>query len=190
MLTKEQKRVILKIAEDAVKEAVLNTKIINKEELLQKYPWLAQKGAVFVTLNEFNALRGCIGSIIAHRSLLEDIIQNAKSAALSDPRFRPVSKEELDNLDIEVSLLTPPKELEYRDILDLKAKIKPGVNGVVLSYNGYQGTYLPSVWEQLPTFEAFFTSLCQKAGMSGNCLDYHPKIYTYQAIKIDKESVK
>jgi len=190
MLTKEQKKVILQIAKDAIKEAVLKESIIKKDKLLQKYPWLKENGAVFVTINEFNALRGCIGSIIAHRSLLEDIIQNAKAAALSDPRFKPISKDELANLDIEVSLLTSPKPLEYRDLLELKAKIRVGIDGVILNYQGHQATYLPSVWEQLPTFEIFFTSLCQKAGMSGNCLDYHPQIYTYEAIKIDKKAIQ
>jgi AmmeMemoRadiSam system protein A len=189
MLTKEDKEVILQIAQDAIKEAVLDKKIIDKEKLLQKYPWLQSRGAVFVTINEFNALRGCIGSIVAHQPLIDDIIQNAKSAALSDPRFKPVTPDELDNLEIEVSLLTEPKELEYRDILDLKAKIKEGVDGVILSYNGHQATYLPSVWEQLSSFESFFTSLCQKANLPGNCLDYHPKIYIYKAIKIDKKSL-
>jgi AmmeMemoRadiSam system protein A len=190
MLTNKEKKIILQIAQDAIKEAVLNRKIINRDELLQKYPWLKKRGAVFVTINEFNSLRGCIGSIIAHQSLLDDIIQNAKAAALNDPRFRPVTKEELDKLDIEVSILTEPKPLEYKDILDLKAKIRVGIDGVILSYNNHQATYLPSVWEQLPTFEAFFTSLCQKARLSGNCLDYHPQIYTYEAIKIDKKSIK
>jgi len=190
MLTKESKKIILQIAKDAIKEAVLKKNIINKEELLKKYPWLNKKGAVFVTINKQNSLRGCIGSIIAHQSLLDDIIQNAKSASLNDPRFKPISKDELEHLDIEVSVLTPPKELKYKDILDLKAKIKIGVDGVILRYKNHQATYLPSVWEQLPSFELFFTHLCQKANLMGNCLEYHPVIYTYQAIKIDKKSLQ
>ncbi len=186
-LTPEQKKVILEIAKSAIKEAVLGKKIIDKEALLQKYPWLAQKGAVFVTINEFNQLRGCIGSIIAHQSLLDDIIANAKSAALNDPRFKPLSASELDKIEIEVSLLTPPKPLPYKDIADLKNKIRPGIDGVILQYNGYQATYLPSVWEQLPIFEEFFSTLCQKAGLPANCLELHPNIYTYEAIKIKEE---
>ena len=184
MFTKEQKRVILQIAKDAIKEAILKQKFIDKEELLKKYPWLKSKGAVFVTINEFNRLRGCIGSIIAHQSLLDDIISNAKSAALNDPRFRPITKDELKNLQIEVSILTPPKLLKYSDIADLKRKIRPGVDGVIINLKGYQATYLPSVWEQIGTFEEFFGSLCMKAGLKANCLEYHPTIYTYEAIKI------
>ena len=184
MLSSEQKRVILQIAKDAIKEAVLGVKLIDKEALIKKYPWLKQKGAVFVTINEFNNLRGCIGSIVAHQSLIDDIIHNAKAAALSDPRFKPLSKEELDKIEVEVSLLTPPKPLPYKDIEDLKRKVRVGVDGIILNYKGYQATYLPSVWEQLPNFELFFSSLCQKAGLPSNCLEYHPQIYRYEAIKI------
>ncbi len=183
MLTNEQKKVILALAKEAVLSAVTN-KSINKEAWLKKYPWLAQKGAVFVTLNKNHHLRGCIGSIIAHQSLIDDIINNAKSAALNDPRFTPVQEYELKDIDIEVSYLTEPKLLNYKDKDDLKRKIRPRVDGVILNYRGYQATYLPSVWEQLPTFESFFATLCQKAGLSSNCLDYHPTIYTYEAIEI------
>ena len=186
-LNEQQKKVILQIAKDAIKEAVLGVKLIDKEALLTKYPWLEEKGAVFVTINEFNQLRGCIGSIIAHQSLLDDIIANAKSAALNDPRFKPLNKSELDTIEIEVSLLTPPKPLPYSDIADLKKKIRPEVDGVILQYSGYQATYLPSVWEQLPIFEEFFATLCQKAGLPRNCLELHPTIYTYEAIKIKED---
>jgi len=183
MLSNEQKRVILALAKEAIKSAVTNN-TINKEAWLKKYPWLAQKGAVFVTLNKNNNLRGCIGSIVAHQSLIDDIINNAKSAALNDPRFTPLRANELKDLEIEVSYLTMPKLLNYSDIEDLKRKIKPRVDGVIINYKGYQATYLPSVWEQLPDFESFFATLCQKAGLSSSCLTYHPTIYTYQAIEI------
>ncbi len=184
MFTNRQKSVILEIAKNAIREAVLNRKIIDRDRLLQQHPWLKEKGAVFVTINEFNSLRGCIGSIIAHQSLIDDIIHNAKSAALHDPRFRPVGRSELNKLEVEVSILTEPKPLLYSDIEDLRNKIKYGVHGVILQYNGYQATYLPSVWEQISTFDEFFSSLCMKAGMSPDCLRLHPNIFVYEAIKV------
>ncbi len=187
MYTKEQKKLILDIAKAAIKEAVLKKPVIKKEEIIKNNPWLLEKGAVFVTINEFNQLRGCIGSIIAHQSLIDDIIHNAKAAALNDPRFTPVTPQELDKLEIEVSILTPPKPLPYSNVEDLRQKIKPGIHGVILHYNGYQATYLPSVWEQIPNFDLFFSSLCQKAGMMPNCLSLHPQIYVYEAIKIKDE---
>ena len=184
MFTKKEKNIILEIAKNAIKEAVLNSKIIKKDELIKEYPFLKEKGAVFVTINEHKSLRGCIGSIIAHRTLIDDIIANAKAAALNDPRFEPIRRDELENLEIEVSILTPPTLLEYSDINDLKSKVRVGVDGIIINYNGHQATYLPSVWEQISNFEEFFSSLCMKAGLSPNCLELHPTIYRYQAIKI------
>jgi len=184
MFTKEQKNIILQIAKNAIKEAVLNSKIVNRESLIKNHPWLKKQGAVFVTINEYNNLRGCIGSIIAHQSLIDDIISNAKSAALNDPRFKPVSADELDKLEIEVSILTPPQLLEYSNIEDLRKKVRVGIDGIIINYNGYQATYLPSVWEQINSFDDFFASLCMKAGLSPNCLTLHPTIYRYEAIKI------
>jgi len=187
MFNKSEKKIILEIAKNAIKEAILGIKIIDRDRLIQSYPFLKEEGAVFVTINEFNSLRGCIGSLVAYRSLIDDIISNAKSAALNDPRFKPISKDELDNLKVEVSILTPPVKVEYRNIEDLKSKIEPSVDGVILELNGYRATYLPSVWEQVGDFDLFFDSLCQKAGLSGNCLLNHPTIYKYQAVKVQDE---
>ena len=189
-LNKERIDLLLKIAQESIEEAVTGDKVIDRERLLKEHPWLKEKGAVFVTINKEHHLRGCIGSIIAHRKLLDDLIENAKAAALRDPRFQPLQKDELKNIEIEISLLTPPKELHYKDTQDLKKKIQKGRDGVIISYNGYQATYLPSVWEQLDNFESFFITLCQKAGLPGNCLELHPTIYTYEAIKIKEEPSK
>jgi hypothetical protein len=149
------------------------------------YPQLNQNAAVFVTLTQEpnERLRGCIGSLVAHRPLYKDIISNAQSAALRDPRFKPLTIEEFTNIKIEISILSEPKELAYSDTADLKNKIKPEIDGVILQLGSYRATYLPSVWEQLPTFESFFSSLCQKAGMQGNCIENHPTISIYQATK-------
>ena len=155
--------------------------------LLKEYPQLEQMGASFVTLTQDGHLRGCIGSIVAHRSLLEDIVQNAQAAAFKDPRFMPLSEDELSRTRIEVSLLSEPKVLLYEDSDDLKEKIRTGVDGVILRDGNHQSTFLPQVWEELTEFETFFSHLCQKAGLVGGCLESHPEIYTYQVEKV-KES--
>ena len=155
--------------------------------LLKEYPQLEQKGASFVTLTIDGHLRGCIGSIIAHRSLLEDIMQNAQAAAFKDPRFMPLREDELSGTRIEVSLLSEPQVLLYEDSDDLKGKIRTGVDGVILRDGNHQSTFLPQVWEELTEFETFFSHLCQKAGLVGGCLESHPEIYTYQVEKV-KES--
>ena len=176
-------KVLLKIAKDAILESFGEAKI-DKEELLKNYPYLADEGAVFVTLNLNGALRGCIGSIIAHRSLIDDIIHNAKAAAFEDPRFFPLSESEFEKIELELSILTQPQKVEYEDIEDLKSKIEIGKDGVILKRGYNQATFLPQVWEELSNFEQFFAHLCKKAGLNPNCLQLHPEIYKYQVKKI------
>jgi len=181
-----EKKILPDIAKKAILEEFTGESLIDKEELLKKYPWLAKKGAVFVTLNKNHALRGCIGSIIAHRPLIDDLIANAKAAAFSDPRFNPLKESELGDIEVEVSLLSEPQPLPYTDIEDLRNKIRPGIDGVILQLDGYQATFLPQVWEDLRSFDDFFAHLCVKAGMSPDCLKYHPNIFVYQAEKIEE----
>jgi AmmeMemoRadiSam system protein A len=156
---------------------------IDIEELEKRYPELKKEQATFVTLTIDGQLRGCIGSIIPYRPLLNDIISNAKSAAFNDPRFPPLTPEEFNKVKIEVSLLSVPEYLEYSDIDDLRSKIRIGIDGVILQYNGKQATFLPQVWEQLNSFDLFFAHLCLKAGLEQNCLECHPKIFVYQVKK-------
>lgn len=176
------KEVLLSLARAAIKSAFLNGKI--DTSFVEEYPELQEQGASFVTLTQDGQLRGCIGSIIAHRPLLDDIIHNAKAAAFKDPRFMPLREEELERTKIEVSLLTPPQYLAYEDSADLKSKIQVGIDGVILSQGNNQATFLPQVWEELGEFELFFSHLCQKAGMDSQCLESHPEIYTYQVEKV------
>lgn len=177
---------LLEIAKDAIGNR-FNKKYIDKKLLLKEHPELKEQGAVFVTLTLDGNLRGCIGSIIAHRSLLDDLIHNAKASAFEDSRFLSLTKGEFERVEIEVSLLTIPKELSYKDRDDLMEKIQPSVDGVILKSGRYQATFLPQVWEQLPSFDIFFAHLCQKAGLrASGCLDGHPTILTYQVEKIDE----
>jgi AmmeMemoRadiSam system protein A len=154
------------------------------DEMLKNNPWLKEQGASFVTLTTKNGeLRGCIGSLVAHRDLYEDIIYNAKSAAMKDTRFMPLSKDEFEDINIEVSLLSEPQLMEYSSKDDLKSKVNVGEDGIILKDKSYQSTFLPQVWEQLPSFELFFSHLCQKAGLDKNCLENKPEIYKYQVRK-------
>ncbi len=180
------KKYLLEIARDAIKEELTGKKMIDEEALVKAHPELAKKWATFVTLRKGKDqnLRGCVGSLVSHRSLLEDVVSNAKSAAFRDSRFDPLKDKELKKLSVEVSLLTEPVRLEYKDIEDLRAKIRVGVDGVVLKHTGNQATFLPQVWEQLGDFDQFFLHLCQKAALHGSCLDSHPDIYIYQVEKI------
>ena len=181
------KKILIDIAKKAIAEELTGKKLIDRDALVKEYPELLKPGAVFVTLNENHSLRGCIGSIIAHQPLIDDLIHNAKAAAFSDPRFSPLRADEFDKLDIEISLLTPPKQVAYNSIDELRRIIRPGVDGVIIRKGNYQATYLPSVWEQIPDFDLFFYNLCMKAGLAGDCLKMHPEIYVYQAQKITEK---
>ena len=179
------KKILLKIARASILEEFEGKPLINKEELIKEYPFLKEERATFVTLKIDGNLRGCIGSILPRMSLIDDVIYNAKQAAFNDPRFEPLSPEEYEKIHIEVSILTIPQKLEYEDEEDLKRKITKN-DGVILALADKQATFLPSVWEELPIFELFFGHLCMKAGMNGDCLKYHPLIYTYQAEIIEE----
>ena len=156
-------------------------------EARESYPVLNQDGAVFITLTKDDRLRGCIGSLEAYRPLYKDIIANAKSSAFSDPRFSKLTLDEFKEIKVEVSLLSSPKIVEYKDISDLKSKITPKMDGVVLSLGKHRATYLPSVWDSFNSFDEFFGSLCQKAGLKSDCLKQHPSIKLYQATKYEEK---
>ncbi|MBF0165138.1 MAG: AmmeMemoRadiSam system protein B [Magnetococcales bacterium] len=153
------------------------------ERLMEGAPALARQGACFVTLTQRGGLRGCIGSLVAHRPLAEDLLENGLSAALRDPRFAPLTAAELAGTEIEVSLLTPPEPFPYRDAADLLARLKPGVHGVILSKQGRRATFLPQVWEQLPDPVAFLGHLCRKAGLDGECWREGAQIQVYTVEK-------
>jgi AmmeMemoRadiSam system protein A len=174
---------ISEVARQSIQDEFDYKNSIDIEKLTKENPSLAKDGASFVTLTQNGKLRGCIGSLEAKRPLIEDIIANAKSAAFRDPRFSKLPQKELHVTDIEVSVLTAPKLLEYADIEDLKNKIKPNIDGVILKLNSKQATFLPQVWEELPEFESFFGHLLSKAGLSMDSFKNYPTIYVYQVKK-------
>ena len=141
--------------------------------------WLEQPGACFVTLKQEGRLRGCIGSIHAHRTLAEDVCENARAAALRDPRFSPLSADELDRTSIEVSLLSPLEPIEFASEEDLLAQIRPAIDGLVLEYERYRGTFLPAVWENLPRPADFLRQLKRKAGLGTDFWSRDLKIWRF-----------
>lgn len=128
-------------------------------------PWLHERGACFVTLTQQGELRGCIGTVEAHRPLLADLRANAVAAAVRDPRFAPLTLRELDRTEVEVSLLSPMQALVFRSEGEALAQLRPGTDGVVFEYGARRSTFLPQVWEQLPQVEDFMAYLKRKAGL-------------------------
>lgn len=172
----------LMIAREAILSAFQHTEL-DVDGLIQNYPELSHPGATFVTLTQNHRLRGCIGSLSAHRSLIDDLISNARSAAFRDPRFEPLAPEEMDQIRVEVSLLTTPQKLSYSSVEELRTLIRPQVDGVILRYGNQQATFLPQVWEDLDDFDEFFVHLGLKACLGSDPLSYEPEIYTYQVEK-------
>ena len=133
---------------------------------LPRPDWLNEAGAVFVTLTEGDHLRGCIGSIEAHRPLIDDLLANAYAAAFRDPRFAPMTASEWPEVQVEVSLLSPPQAISYADEADALRQLRPGIDGVILEHGWHQATFLPQVWNQLPEPALFLGQLKRKAGFS------------------------
>ena len=179
-------KILLQIAKNAILNKFDPKYVVDTKSIITKYPELAKKGAAFVTLKFNNDLRGCIGSIIPHRILLEDIIHNAQSAAFHDPRFKALSIDELSNLNLEVSVLSEPRILEYDNYADLLTKVRPNIDGLILQHQNFQGTFLPQVWEQLPTPSLFLEHLAHKAGTTPSIYTEHPTIYRYEVQHIEE----
>ena len=145
-------------------------------------PAVFEHRGCFVTLHQNHALRGCIGTIEPEKALIDNVADNAANAAFRDPRFSPLTLEELDSVEIEISVLTPPEPLNFIDGEDLKQQLKPGIHGVILSRDWHRSTFLPQVWEQLPDKEAFLRHLCMKGGMPGDCWkSTHTTVEVYTA---------
>jgi AmmeMemoRadiSam system protein B/AmmeMemoRadiSam system protein A len=175
----EHGRTLLDIARNSI-EAALG---VSKLKPLPDEPWLKPARATFGTLTQSGRLRGCIGSLEAYRPLGEDVRHNARAAALSDPRFPPLTSEEVADTCIEVSLLSTPKSVAFGDHADLIAQLRPGEDGLILECGGARATFLPQVWESLPDPEQFVAELKRKAGLSASVNTAKCRIQRYQVLK-------
>lgn len=158
---------------------------INKEEFIpHKIPSvLTQFGASFVTLKLDGKLRGCIGSIYPTKPLILDIIDNARNAGFQDPRFEPLTIEELEKLEVSVSILSSIEKIDFKDERDLLSKIYP--HGIILVERDKRAVYLPVVWEQLPDREIFLNSLKEKAGLPPDYFSRTMEAYKFSAVSIE-----
>ena len=165
-LSDEKGQLLVKLARQTIAER-LGVQKENTEDLETQMAddiFQSPRGT-FVTLTKDNQLRGCIGNLQPDKALKEGVRDNAISAAFHDPRFPALSKAELDQVDIEISLLTEPSPLSYKDADDLLAKLRPNVDGVIIRKGMYSSTFLPQVWDQLPDKIMFLSHLCLKAGL-------------------------
>ncbi len=141
---------------------------------------LREQRASFVTLKINNQLRGCIGRLQAERPLVEDVAENAYSAAFRDPRFSALNEKEFSQLDVHISVLEQPVNLDVDSEQALTDKLQPGIDGVILSAGHKRGTFLPSVWESLPKASEFVRQLKIKAGLPAQGWSNEYRVQTYR----------
>ncbi len=181
---------LLRLARAAIEERFGKPFSYSKEILCAQFPELGEKRATFVTINvDGDSLRGCIGSLLPHATLYDDIIYNAKAAAFEDRRFYPLEQSEYPYCSIDISLLTLPEAQEYDTAETLQQKLRPGYDGVILQHGQHTAAFLPQVWEEYPDFNQFFGQLGIKAGLRGFALDHHPAIYTFQADRFEDSAL-
>lgn len=178
MLTPQQQQTLLAVAEVTIRHALEHGTLLQIDPADYEEA-LRQPAACFVTLKRGGELRGCIGSLEAHRSMVEDVVHNADAAAFSDPRFPPLRGEELSGLQLDISLLTPAVEMHFTSEKNLLAQLQPGIDGLILEEGYRRGTFLPSVWEQLPQPEQFLQHLKLKAGLPPNHWSENIRISRY-----------
>ncbi len=179
-LSPDERRILLGLARQAIEDAVLDRPItpLDLESLPEA---LRQPGVTFVTLTISGGLRGCIGALEAYQPLAEDVREHAVGAALQDYRFPPVNENELKDLKIEISRLTPPQALIYETPEELLERLRPGVDGVILRDGPRRSTFLPQVWMKLPQPADFLSHLCAKMGANPNLwCEKTLQVFTYQ----------
>lgn len=179
-LTPEEQKILLRLAREAMERGVKGEEISALD--LSSLPLrLREEGSSFVTLTIGGQLRGCIGSLNPYQPLAEDVREHAVAAALNDPRFPPVKESELNGIQVEVSRLTRPLPLEYKDADDLLSQLHPHVDGVILQDAFHRATFLPQVWEKIPDPADFLDNLCYKMGIKPDVWrSKHLDVLTYQ----------
>ncbi len=183
-LSQKQGQVLVKLARRTIMEKLGRKMPADQARQLSaalKDSYFNERCGTFVTLKSDGRLRGCIGSLTSNESIRIGITRNALNAAFGDPRFPPLTASEFKNVDIEISILTQPKPIEYTDYSDLVAKLRVNTDGVILRKGRALATFLPQVWKQLPQPDVFLSHLCAKAGLSSDSWkNTKLEILTYQ----------
>ena len=182
-ISTDDSRTLLSTAKQSIEyglqhKAAMPVNLNDYSELLQS------QAACFVTLNLNQQLRGCIGTLEAYRALITDVSEHAFDAAFRDPRFSPLTAQELPLLEIHISILTPSEVMNISSEQDLIDQLQPGIDGLIIDDGIHRATFLPSVWEQLPEAKDFLNHLKRKAGMDANHWSDSIKASRYTTISI------
>lgn len=186
-LNEKEKLFLLKLARDSIKYFLENGKAMTFNAKLPSKK-LEEKIATFVTLTENGELRGCVGHLEPVYPLYVDVIKNSVSAAFDDFRFKRMERDEIDNIKIELSVLSVPRKLDYSTAEELLKKIEIGKDGIIIKYKSYKATFLPQVWEQIPNKEVFLSQLCIKALLSSDFWrDGKLEVYKYRVMHFEEK---
>lgn len=183
-LSPEDQKTCLEVARKSIQQGLMNGGRL--EVITTDYSAdLQQKAASFVTLNKYGMLRGCIGALEAYQPLINDIAEHAYAAAFHDPRFPALEEHEYDLLKIDISIIGTAEKIHFSSEEDLLQQIRPDVDGLILEYGYNRGTFLPSVWEQLPDKKEFLNHLKVKAGLPQNWWDNAVTISRYETFSFE-----
>ena len=179
-LSADERQTLIDIARRALIEAA-NAREMQELTLEGLTPRLSSLGTSFVTLTRKGDLRGCIGGLQARYPLAEDVRQHAVAAALQDYRFGPVEPAEVDEIEIEISVLNTPQLLTPASPEALLEALRPGIDGVILISGPFRATFLPQVWEKIPEPDRFLDTICAKAGVPAHhWRSEEVEVFTYQ----------
>lgn len=186
--TESEKSSLLAFTVASVQHAIHKAKVATPSpQLLSDLPLLRSKRAAFVTLNQNNKLRGCMGYTFPTTTLGQAIAESAFNASLKDARFNPVTTNEFDALTISLSILDYPQRVVTRSATDLVKQLIPHVDGVIIKYQNRQSLFLPQVWNTIPNPTEFLSQLCLKQGSPTLCWqEAEAKIYRFETVTIGK----
>ena len=177
-LPRDAGRVLLPLA----RAAIANQLGLNSQEN-EAPQWLQQYGACFITLTRDTKLRGCVGTLRAHRALAEDVKANAVAAAFRDPRFPPVAAGEFPVVALEISVLSAVEPMRFDDEADALRQLRRGIDGLVFEYGYHTSTFLPQVWEDFKEPTEFVAHLKYKAGLPPDFWDKDVRLSRYTVFK-------
>lgn len=186
-LDDKEKKFLLSLARKSIQYYLSRGQLIQVSPSDVPSKNLVENGACFVTLYMSKELRGCIGTLEAHRPLFMDVLENAVASAVGDPRFFPLSMQELHKVKISISVLTEPKDFPVNGPDDILKKLVPHKHGLILKQGLASATFLPVVWEQLPDKVQFLQHLSMKARLEPDgWRDPKTKFQVYEAIEFSE----
>ena len=186
-LSDDDGQVLVKMARNSVTEYLQNNTRINNKEFNSRFNI---DSGIFVTITKENSLRGCIGYPLPIKKLSNAVIDSAIAAATEDPRFSPINPNELNNLIFEITVLTPPIEINVEKYEDYLSVIKVGRDGLIVENKQYSGLLLPQVPKEYGwDIEEFLAHTSEKAGLEKNAWkDQDTKVSRFEGIIFKEES--